>query len=435
MAQRRFLLSQISGSDLDVEENDSSIVFTQNEQIIGRSERSDFEINVPSISRQHARIWLKNDIPMIRDLDSGHGTYVNSVRIKDATTLKQGDLVAFGKHVVFLVGVELSAEADAIAEDRYHQESSADSSLVELALTDAIPDKRYREYYQALEALNEKLINEENIETLLSDILETASHLIQCDRFLALLGNSPARLEVRARKLRQPNYMEHWNLPSKSILRRGFLAGKPIISFDAKTDDRFKERHSIALSNVRSALCVPIRSANGPIGVLYCDTLVNAGLQKIEDGSFLNMLAHFAADKISLIHDKREQDSEKSLAPISSDEISSILSNHMNRMLLLADKAENEHQIPTLAKLMQSELERLQSDIEAEFSWESSSTTVPNFSDSIIELLTSDPDEEDRKLDLNAAPIATFEPSVSEDKNSDQDDILVDRRSDHRTKQ
>lgn len=69
-------------------------------QIVGRSERAQIVLREPSISREHARLSVRDGEVWIEDLKSKHGTFVNSRRISDPTRLQAGDILVFGLVVV-----------------------------------------------------------------------------------------------------------------------------------------------------------------------------------------------------------------------------------------------------------------------------------------------------------------------------------------------
>lgn len=66
---------------------------------IGRSKQCDVPIDEPQISRQHARITLRDGRATIRDLDSMSGTFINDVAIAGVVTLQAEDLLRVGKSV------------------------------------------------------------------------------------------------------------------------------------------------------------------------------------------------------------------------------------------------------------------------------------------------------------------------------------------------
>jgi hypothetical protein len=63
---------------------------------IGRSDESDIFLVDPSVSRKHAVIDVDFGYPVVHDLESTNGTFVNGERI-ETRRLTEGDLVAFGK--------------------------------------------------------------------------------------------------------------------------------------------------------------------------------------------------------------------------------------------------------------------------------------------------------------------------------------------------
>ena len=63
---------------------------------IGRSDESDIFLVDPSVSRKHALIDVDAGWPIVHDMESTNGTFVNGERI-ETRRLNEGDLVAFGK--------------------------------------------------------------------------------------------------------------------------------------------------------------------------------------------------------------------------------------------------------------------------------------------------------------------------------------------------
>ena len=63
---------------------------------IGRSDESDVFLIDPSVSRKHAVIDVDAGWPIVHDLESTNGTFVNGERI-ETRRLSEGDVVAFGK--------------------------------------------------------------------------------------------------------------------------------------------------------------------------------------------------------------------------------------------------------------------------------------------------------------------------------------------------
>lgn len=68
-------------------------------QTIGRSANNGIVINDPEISRRHAQIVPQEDGYLLEDFGSTNGTFVNGIRLTQATRLKHGDTVEFGDTV------------------------------------------------------------------------------------------------------------------------------------------------------------------------------------------------------------------------------------------------------------------------------------------------------------------------------------------------
>jgi serine/threonine protein kinase len=63
--------------------------------MVGRDRTCSIVLNHPAVSRRHARITVSGNGPMLEDLQSANGTYVNNTRV-ERVVLKSGDVVRFG---------------------------------------------------------------------------------------------------------------------------------------------------------------------------------------------------------------------------------------------------------------------------------------------------------------------------------------------------
>ena len=76
--------------------NDRTLPLREGENVIGRHPASTVWLNVPSISRVHARISADGKRVAIEDRDSRNGTLVNGKRIAAARALIDGDRITIG---------------------------------------------------------------------------------------------------------------------------------------------------------------------------------------------------------------------------------------------------------------------------------------------------------------------------------------------------
>ena len=84
-------------------------------EIIGRSTECGVMLDVPSISRRHARFYLDNGRTMLEDLNSRNGTSVNDVRLTEPVELHDGDQVQLCDIVMtYHTGTSSQAQAESV---------------------------------------------------------------------------------------------------------------------------------------------------------------------------------------------------------------------------------------------------------------------------------------------------------------------------------
>jgi len=87
----------------------------EGEVSLGRSAANVVMLDLDTVSRHHARLFEKNDVWLIEDLNSTNGTLVNEEEIDTATPLANGDLIKLGGAVFkFIEGGNI--------ESLYHEE-------------------------------------------------------------------------------------------------------------------------------------------------------------------------------------------------------------------------------------------------------------------------------------------------------------------------
>lgn len=67
---------------------------------IGRAEDADIQILLPSVSRQHARVVVRGAEATLEDLDSRHGTWRGSIRVRASLPLVSGDEIRLGSAIL-----------------------------------------------------------------------------------------------------------------------------------------------------------------------------------------------------------------------------------------------------------------------------------------------------------------------------------------------
>ncbi len=76
-------------------ETDEKHAISGDNVMVGRDRTCAIVLPHPAVSRRHARITIAGREPVLEDLQSANGTYVNNTRV-DRVVLKPGDIVRFG---------------------------------------------------------------------------------------------------------------------------------------------------------------------------------------------------------------------------------------------------------------------------------------------------------------------------------------------------
>ncbi|MFQ5768700.1 MAG: sigma 54-interacting transcriptional regulator, partial [Acidobacteriota bacterium] len=91
------------------------------------------------------------------------------------------------------------------------------------------------------------------------------------------------------------------------------LAGRPVMALDTGADPRLKNLHSISLYQIQSLVCIPLKSSDRVLGVLYIDSRLRGALFKDDDLRFLDAFAAqagMALDSAQLYDRLRQENSQ-----------------------------------------------------------------------------------------------------------------------------
>lgn len=75
---------------------DATLPLGEGDNVVGRHPASDVWINATSVSREHARIVIREGLAAIEDCGSTNGTFVEGKRITERHSLVDGNRVTFG---------------------------------------------------------------------------------------------------------------------------------------------------------------------------------------------------------------------------------------------------------------------------------------------------------------------------------------------------
>jgi transcriptional regulator with GAF, ATPase, and Fis domain/serine/threonine protein kinase/tetratricopeptide (TPR) repeat protein len=128
---------------------------------------------------------------------------------------------------------------------------------------------------QKIIEINTFLNSERDVNRLLSLVLKYALQLSKAELGFVILIDEAGLPAVASSMNATESDQEK---VSMSIVKMALENGEIVASSDAVEDERFDEAESVVLNELKSVLCLPIRSQNKPVGVFYLDNHFHANV-------------------------------------------------------------------------------------------------------------------------------------------------------------
>lgn len=241
---------------------------TQSRVRIGRSSDSDFRLDHPSISRQHAELTLEHGQWRLSDLGSKNGSFVDGVRT-DWTILDKPTWFRLGDvHCEF---APLSDEAADSIEKRLSVKRGNSTLLAErLAQQTSLPD-------------------------LLSETLRATVELAECERgFLLLAEQGQLRVvasqDVDLKALRTREFGG-----SVGAMQRAIGSKLAVVVNDVSQDPELAGRASVITCGLRAMVCLPLLATGELLGLIYADSRKDGTVITTMDLDLLRVFAERAS--------------------------------------------------------------------------------------------------------------------------------------------
>ena len=130
----------------------------------------------------------------------------------------------------------------------------------------ALSEEHLLTLYQASEDLTAVL----DLNVLLDRILDRLKKVSRAERVLIALKDEDA-VHVEVARRHNLDDVETHKI-SRGVIKWTMERNEPVLSLDARVDERFRQRSSVTDYGIRSVLCVPLRHGeSGVIGALYMD--------------------------------------------------------------------------------------------------------------------------------------------------------------------
>jgi Nif-specific regulatory protein len=307
----------------------STIVLSEGEVSIGREASNGIAVVDPSVSRKHCALHGEDGKFRVHDLGSRNGTVVNGTPVKD-TWLKHGDEIAVGdSSFLFLVEDELSTAVGRVEwEELQHTAETTilhPRDVVYLQperLQKALPaNSEVARNLNALLKISRAVHSIRDLDALQGQLLDLVFEVVPADRGAILLADREGQqfnsLFPRMRQTGQTPLVR----VSRTVVNQVLEQGLAILGTDVPRHGDLRNVESLAESQVRSLLCVPLTIFQRVIGCIYLDSSNHGSRLQEEHLELVTAIAGISA--VALENARRlqwlEKENERLMAEMSQE--------------------------------------------------------------------------------------------------------------------
>jgi signal transduction histidine kinase len=312
---------------------------SKGENVIGR--QSDVApLTDGTVSRQHAKVVLRDTAYVLEDNGSANGTYLNGIKLTRPTALKRGDQIRCGASLLVFGGGRPSAQAALDVDE--------EGNLVDAAIVATVPSNEDSVIIPTPEAGAEAIGNLRVLYGLIADANSTFSVdillqrtldkvfdvLKRADRGYIMLIDKAGKLSLKASLLSDSAKDANHASPvpiSRTIINEVVSKQVGVLSSNAMSDKRFTSGKSVHDFGIRSAICAPIKGRDGILGVIHVDTSVSNQTYSTEQLRLLTAIGYQTGMLLDNIRLHEETVRSERLA--AAGETVAYLSHHIKNML------------------------------------------------------------------------------------------------------
>jgi Nif-specific regulatory protein len=260
---------------------DSTIPLSEGEVTIGRDVSNGISVVDPSVSRKHCVLSAQDGRFRVRDLDSRNGTLVNGATVEEQW-LQHGDEIAAGdSSFLFLLEDEDITSAEGRVEFEDAQASAETTVIHPRDVVYLQPDRLLRELpatsrvarnLNALLKISRIVHAIRDLNDLQGQLLDLIFEVVPAGRGAILLADREGQqFNSMFARMRQATHAPLVKV-SRTVARQVLEQGIAMLGSDVAGSDELREVESLAASQVRSLLCVPLTVFQRVIGCIYLDS-------------------------------------------------------------------------------------------------------------------------------------------------------------------
>jgi transcriptional regulator with GAF, ATPase, and Fis domain len=284
---------------------DATIPLPDGEATLGRDPANAVAVADASVSRKHCLLRKEEDGRFqIRDLDSRNGTLVNGRAVKEQW-LRHGDEIATGDSVFVFLVEEQDQAALASRVEFDDKRPTVETKLIHpREVVYLQPDRLLRELpatsqvarnLSALLKISRVVHAIRDLEELQAQLLDLIFEVVPAGRGAILLAEGAGLefncLYARTRHAGQPQLVR----VSRTIARQVMKDNVAILGVDVPANSQLRDVESLAVSEVRTLLCVPLTVFERVIGCIYLDSTSAADRFQEEHLQLLTAIAGVSA--------------------------------------------------------------------------------------------------------------------------------------------
>lgn len=292
------ILVRASGASIDAPEG---VVLTA-----GRGTQCEIHVDDQSVSRRHCTLEAVDGALRVTDLGSANGTFINEQPVASGAA-HAGDVIRVGASVLDVRGAGSAtdrATAPVVGSHDRGYESVIQKRFEPTRFEWLAPSaggeqlallERAQRHLATLHRVSELLAGARDIQGLSDATLRAILEVTAADRAALVLrrgGRTPGEAEVAGARTRAASDVPF--TVSRTLVADVIDKGLSTFAHDASADDRFSDGQSVIQQNVRSVMCVPLRTSDEILGALYADSLSGAGRFNEADLELLSAIGNQA---------------------------------------------------------------------------------------------------------------------------------------------